>query len=226
MSACFGALAYRRGGNDRTARAHSTVLPLVGRVEEMGLIEALLADGGPWGVAVIGHAGVGKSRLVEEAAVVARGRGWGVRQVVGTATARPIPLGAFAAWTDDFNGDVLASTRQVIEAIATGATGPVLVTVDDTHLLDDLSAFVLHQLVLQRRARVIITIRSYEPVADAVTALWKDGPLQRQELQAISRRETEDLLNAALGAAVTPDTAHQMWNLTRGNVLFLQRLVD
>jgi DNA-binding CsgD family transcriptional regulator len=192
----------------------------------MGLIGALLADGGPSGVAVVGHRGVGKSRLVEEAAVVAGGRGWGVRQVVGSATARQIPLGAFAAWTDDFNGDVLASTRRVIEAITAGATARVLVTVDDTHLLDDLSAFVLHQLVLQRRARVIITIRSGEPVADAVTALWKDGPLHRLELRAMSRGETEDLLKAALGAAVTPDMAHQMWNLTRGNVLFLQRLVE
>jgi hypothetical protein len=59
----------------------------------------------------------------------------------------------------------------------------LLVFVDDAHLLDDLSALVLHHLVHSRAAAVIVTIRTGEPAPAAVTALWKDGLLRRYELE-------------------------------------------
>ena len=68
----------------------------------------------------------------------------------------------------------------MIRAITASPDGaPVLVVVDDARLLDNLSAFVLHQLVLRRSATVIATIRTGAPAPDAVTALWKDGLLRR-----------------------------------------------
>ena len=106
------------------------------------------------------------------------------------------------------------------------AQAPLLVAVDDAHLLDDLSAFVLHQLVLRGAARVVATISSGETVPDAVSALWKEGHLRRLELQAFSRAEIEELLVAALGAPVAPGVAQRMWDLSRGNALFVRQLVD
>jgi DNA-binding CsgD family transcriptional regulator len=97
--------------------------------------------------------------------------------------------------------------------------------VDDAHLLDALSAFVLHQIVLRKAASVIVTIRSGEPVTDAVTALWKDGYLPLLELQALSYAESETLLCGALTGNVDPECAQRMWESTGGNVLYLRHLV-
>lgn len=155
--------------------------------------------------------------------------GWAVSRLAGTTSGRSVPLSPFAAWVDDFDANPLAITRQVLTALRAGAgAAPLLVAVDDAHLLDDLSALVVHQLVSQDMAppvRVIATARTAEPTPDAVSTLWKDGVLRRLELQPLSRPETEQLLTSVLGV-VSPECADRMWRLTRGNVLFLRHLVE
>lgn len=201
--------------------------PLTGRVEEMALLAALL-DGAPdhAGIALAGRAGVGKTRLAREAAAAAERRGWTVCSVEGTAAAREVPLGAFAQWVDQRDDHPVHLVSAVINAITAAASdSPVLVTVDDAHLLDDLSAFVLHQIVGRRAAVVIATLRSGEPVPDTVTDLWKDGHLRRLDLQPLSRAQCDALLATVLGGRVGPQCATRMWELTHGNVLFLNQLV-
>lgn len=201
--------------------------PLTGRVEELQVIaDVLSGDGEYTGVAIAGAAGVGKTRLAREAVAAASRVGWSVRWVVGTVAARSIPLGAFAQWADRLAGGPLQLVGGVIAAIATSPSStPVLVAVDDAHLLDDQSAFVLHQVVLRGVATVIATIRTGEPAPDAVSALWKDAHLRRLDLQPLSRRQSDTLLEAALGGPVSAQCAERMWRLTRGNALFLRQLV-
>lgn len=201
--------------------------PLTGRTEESGAIAELIAGGTLGGVVIAGRAGVGKSRLAREAVTTAVDSGWDVRQVAATATGRSVPLGAFAQWTDDAEGTPLALARRVIGALVAGsAPGRLLVSVDDAHLLDDLSALVVHQLVVQRAAVVIATIRSRHAAPDAVTALWKDGLIRRLELQPLSHDESTDLLARALGSPPDQECADRLWALTAGNVLFLRHLVE
>ena len=202
--------------------------PLTGRAEELKVIAEVLGGGGERaGVAIVGRAGVGKTRLAREAVVGASERGWAVRWVVGTVAAQSIPLGAFAQWNDRLDGDPLRLVRSVIAAITASPNDkPVLVAVDDAHLLDNLSAFVLHQLVLRGAAIVIATVRTGEPAPDAVTALWKDARLQRLDLQPLSRPESHALLETVLGGRVSTQCADRMWRLTRGNVLYLHELVN
>lgn len=202
--------------------------PLTGRAEELRVIADAFCPDRPYvGVVISGSAGVGKTRLAREAMALAAERGWAVRWVTGTLAARSIPLGACAQWADRLDGDPLQLVSNVIAKVTASPNGaPVLVVVDDARLLDDLSAFVLHQLVLRRAATVIATIRAGAPAPDAVTALWKDGHLQRLDLQPLSRRESDILLESALGGPVSTDCAERMWRLTRGNVLFLHQLVN
>jgi DNA-binding CsgD family transcriptional regulator len=201
--------------------------PLTGRAEEFGVIAELLVSDEFRGVALAGKAGVGKSRLAREAVAAATTAGWSVRHVAATATGRSVPLGAFAQWTDDFDGAPLALARRVIGALTEGVEpSRLLVFVDDAHLLDELSALVLQQLALQRAAAVIVTIRSGRPAPDAVTALWKDGLVRRLELQPLSRSESGQLLQSALRLPPDDDCADRMWRLTQGNVLFLRQLVE
>lgn len=198
----------------------------MGRGEELRLIGDALADGEFRGVLIAGRPGVGKTRLASEAAETMAAAGWAVSRLAGTASGRSVPLGPFAAWVDDFDASPLAITRQILTALRTGAGGaPLLVVVDDAHLLDDLSALVVNQLVAHNVAEVIATARTGAAAPDAVSTLWKDGVLRRVELQALSRTECEELLGAVLGV-LTPACAERMWRLTRGNALYLHHLVE
>jgi len=89
----------------------------------------------------------------------------------------------------------------------------------------NLSALLVHQLVLRGAATVVITVRTGEPTPDAVTALWKDGHLDRLEVQPLSEPETGALLEAVLGGPVDSASSARMWAVTRGNALYLRHLV-
>ncbi len=126
--------------------------PLTGRAEELRSIGTAIADPDSAGIFVCGTAGVGKSRLVREAlAVAASEGGCETRWAVGTASARSLPLAPFAAWMSSPAPDdsqLVHLVRDVIESLtAAPPRTAVVVAVDDAHLLDDLSAFVLHQIV-------------------------------------------------------------------------------
>jgi len=205
--------------------------PLTGRAEELRVISGLTCHrDGPAGVVLAGAPGVGKTRLAREALALAKKRGVLTRWAVATASARALPLGAFAATLGVVGPDPARLVRQAGDALLAGAgkagVGSVVIGVDDAHLLDELSATLVHQLVLRRAASLVLTLRTGESAPDAVTALWKDGHLSRLELQPLSPDETTDLLEAALGGAIDSVTARRLWSITRGNVLYLRQLVD
>ncbi|KXF83756.1 ATP-dependent transcriptional regulator [Rhodococcus ruber Chol-4] len=199
--------------------------PLIGRTEELRLLEGAL-DGtdGYRGCVIAGQAGVGKSRLAHELVLRAMSAGFSVRSAVGTASARTVPLGALAGWCDHPTSNPLQLIDQLVQSSASGGSDEVL-SVDDAHLLDELSAFVIHHVAVRGTARLIVTVRSGEPAPDAVTALWKDGMLHRLDLQPLSRSESDALLASVLGSPVDEKSASRVWNLTRGNALYLRHLV-
>lgn len=203
--------------------------PLTGREDELRLLtEALDADGREYvGAAILGAAGVGKSRLATEAATLSRAAGASVRWAVGTQSTQGIPLAAFAEWAGG-TGDApsVHVIGEVIDALTAVPSGRVVVVVDDAQFLDPLSALVVHQLVLRRAAHVVVTVRSGPEIPDMVTELWKDGMLLLMELQPLSRRESDLLLQSALGGPVETGCAQRMWDLTCGNVLYLRHLVE
>ena len=201
--------------------------PLVGRSEEMRTIEAAISATELSGIVVRGAAGVGKSRIVREAmSAAARGR-YECRWTVGTTAAQTLPLGVFASWLDPGNQDRLQLVRGVIESLTSAAPGiTVVLGVDDAQLVDELSAFVLHQIVQRGAAKLLLTVRDGEPIPDTVREVWKDGQFERLDLQPLSHDETTALLAATLGRQIDPDAANRLWQLTRGNVLYLRNIVE
>jgi DNA-binding CsgD family transcriptional regulator len=201
--------------------------PLTGRTEELRVISEALAEETQSGMVIAGPAGVGKTRLARAVADAAVQSGWTVRRVAGTATGRAVTLGAFARWADATDASPLALAQRVIAGLAAEADGAkLLVLVDDAHVLDDMSALIVHQLALQDAASVVATVRTGEPAPDAVTALWKDSLLRRMDLQPLARNESDVLLETVLGGPVSVDCAKRMWALSHGNVLFLHHLVE
>ena len=136
-------------------------------------------------------------------------------------------LGAFARWTDATDGSPLMLARKVFAGLKEDpGDARLLLFVDDAHQLDDMSAMVVHQMVLQNTASVIATMRTGDPAPDTVTALWKDGLLRRLELQPLSHNESSELLQTVLDGPVSTTCVERMWTLSRGNVLFLHHLVE
>ncbi len=201
--------------------------PLTGRSKEQRLIEAAVFDSALAGVVVCGAAGVGKSRIAREALSSAGSQGCEVRWIVGTSSARSIPLGALSSWAESAGDDNLELVRSAIASLTSSPPGKTVVLgVDDVALLDDLSTFVVHQIIQHRAAKVVLTIRQGESIPAGVRELWDGGHLDRLDLQPLSGAETTALVSATLGGPLDPEAAERLWTLTRGNPLYLRNIVE
>lgn len=196
--------------------------PLTGRDEELRSVVAAIRPGGA-GIVVAGPAGVGKTRLAREALTVAEARGATVVWAHGSTAARPFPLGAFAGLLDIPPGDAAETIARALDQLA--RHWPLVLAVDDAHLLDEHSAIVLHRVVVRRLAPVVVTLRTGEPAPDTVTSLWKDDHLPRLDLAPLDVAETTGLVARVLGGPVESASAHRLWTLTEGTPLFLRHLL-
>ena len=203
--------------------------PLVGRDEELTTIQAAMEDAGVSGVVLAGAAGVGKTRLAREALTLAQAGGLPTRWAAATQATSAVPFGALAQLLPDPGGpapDQAQLLRQAARALQeAGGLRRLVLGVDDAHLLDGVSAALVHQLVAASAAFVVVTLRSGEPVPDAIVSLWKDGLADRLELQALSRGEVEELVVAVLGGQVDGLSLQRLWTATQGNVLLLRELL-
>jgi DNA-binding CsgD family transcriptional regulator/tetratricopeptide (TPR) repeat protein len=193
----------------------------------MQTIAAAISDPGLAGILVSGPAGVGKSRIVREALASVASRGFEPRWAVGTMSARKLPLGAFTPWTGSASTDRLQLVRGVIDSVTAAPSGTTVVLgVDDVHLLDELSTFVLHQIVQREAAKVVLTVREGERVPTEIYEIWRGGQFDRLDLQPLSADDVSALLAATLGGPVDADAATRLWKLTRGNALYLGNIVE
>ncbi|HEY2214775.1 MAG TPA: AAA family ATPase, partial [Acidimicrobiales bacterium] len=199
---------------------------LVGRDEEQSFLAGVISDPQNAGILVAGMAGVGKTRLVRE---VAENAGDTHREfVTATESARLLPFGAFAHLLpenlrDIDQVDLLAVIGRHLVGRAEGR--PLVINVDDVHLLDQFSAALVHHVATSRLATILLTMRSGQVAPDAITALHRDGIISRMELQSISRAEFDELLETELGGPTEITTLDQLWATTQGNVFFTHELV-
>lgn len=200
---------------------------LTGRDSELGAIRRALSGTGNYcGVVICGAAGVGKTRLAREVLARAQAAGERTNWITGTESARPLPLGAFTgSITETAPGSMPDVGRLINSFVAQQRQGKVLIGVDDAHLLDGLSAHVVHQLAQTRGPRLVVTLRTGEAEPDAVTALWKDGLLARLDLEPLSEAGIRSLIESTLDGAVDARSAQRFWKLTGGNALFLRQLL-
>jgi DNA-binding CsgD family transcriptional regulator len=204
-----------------------TTWPLGGRDEEVAHVGALVRRGR--GVLLAGQSGVGKTSLASLVGGDLESAGWTVVRVVASRTAATIPFGALAPLLTPgvALGDGTPALVQARAGLASLAAGrPSLVVVDDAQWLDEASAVVLHQLVAQRDLTLLATSRTDEPAPEPVTALWKDGLVDRVDVAPLDDESVCDLLESALDGPVETLTATRLWRRCSGNALYLRELVD
>ena len=223
----------------RAAIDHSRDWPLVGRDAELQVGRQVLERPGS-SLVLGGSPGVGKSRLARELAeAVAAALDAVVVRVIASAALSDVPgaalaplvrLGASAARSDgdgtappEDTSALLARVHSSIESAA--ADQPLVVLVDDAHLLDVVSAAALRQLVVSESARVVATVRTGERIPADVAALALGERGDRLEVMTLSPSDVGTLLAAVLGSTPAPETTRALSDRSGGNCLALRALV-
>ncbi|GAA5163315.1 LuxR family transcriptional regulator [Pseudonocardia eucalypti] len=204
---------------------------LVGRKEELRALRASVVEDGN-SVVLAGRTGVGKSRLGQEALEVFRAAGFPIARVTATRASGGIPLGAFAPVLQvrdpepgavDNRANLLRRCADAL--VARAGQRPLVLGVDDAHLLDEMSATLVFQLAETRSVIILATVRSGEPAPDPILALWKSGIAERIELDGLGQPEVTEAVTAALGGQVDEAAITELMTRSRGNMLFLRELV-
>ena len=205
---------------------------MVGRGRELSLLTGAVAA--KRGAVITGPAGVGKTTLALSGVEWAQQRGMTHRRASATKASQGLPFGALASFLPSERGDgdswredlgvLLGSLRPGHGRRGPGP--PLLVFVDDAHLLDQGSAVLVQQLALTQTATVLATVRAGEVPPDPVLSLWKDGPAERIEIGVLDDETIEELLVSALGGPVDAATLRELAGRSRGNPMFLRELVN
>jgi DNA-binding CsgD family transcriptional regulator/tetratricopeptide (TPR) repeat protein len=211
----------------RDAGAVASPWPVVGRAEEIELVTQALGRRRAGSVIVLGAPGVGKTSLLRETAHQLRSRSQVTRWIVGIPSAA-MPFGALAPFLppdlDDAEPAMLVSQAVRTLAAAT-AGGRPLVVVDDANLLDQASALVVSQLLHADDVDVICAWRSGEEAPGLEWAL-RDQRSTVVELQPLSVDDVTELLDAVLGAPMSPAATDALYQHSQGGALFLRELVE
>jgi class 3 adenylate cyclase len=218
--------------------------PLLGRTGELEVLDRLLdrAAGGAAGelVTVLGHAGVGKTRLLRAFAERARERalvltggcpaygGSAAGEVVGQLVAQArragdgTPPPEVSIDTADPRS-LFGGVRRLLEALA--ATRPVVVLVDDVHRADqDLLDLVEYLHAFAGAGLLLVVAARPEPAGWPGWNLRAAGTVL--ELEPLGEAEAAELAAGLLGPdRATDGTAGQIAAWAEGNPLFVEQLV-
>lgn len=200
--------------------------PLVGRSADLDRVAAALGRADCSGVVFIGPGGVGKTRLANECLALAEQSGFSTAKAVATRSTSTITLGALAPLLPDLGDrtiNLLVAAREALAARS--GSKPLLLFVDDAHLLDDVSAALLLQIAADQQVFVVVTVRSGEEVSDAITALWKDSHAERIDIEPLADLDLDQLIIEALGGAVDPLARDELLRISEGNPLTLRELI-
>jgi tetratricopeptide (TPR) repeat protein len=157
------------------------------------------------GTVLIGSAGVGKTWLAHAAADRLASQFGRVDWV--TATSPAVPFSAFSHLIDvPSTGKTAAVLRDARESLGDGR----LLVIDDAHLLDKLSAALVYQLAVSGTAKLIVTVSANGPVAEEISALWRDHLLTRIDIQPPGHDDSRLATLVEEFVAALPGPAHRV----------------
>jgi DNA-binding CsgD family transcriptional regulator len=208
--------------------------PLTGRSAELEELGRLYRDGTCGGVVLFGSAGVGKTRLAEEALRLAERAGRRVERAVGHPATQMIPLGALVhvlpvelvrdvGVGEDERTALFYAARAELGRL--GGGDRLVLLVDDLDLLDDTSVAVLVPLIVSRAVFLVGTVRTGRSPSPRLTVLHRDGHLARLDVEPLRADALDALLHRALDRPVSGTAFSELLRLSGGNLQVLTELV-
>ncbi|WFE38695.1 LuxR family transcriptional regulator [Micromonospora sp. WMMD998] len=201
----------------------------VGRTGELHRLLSAVDGPDGRGLMFTGDAGVGKSRLLREGVATLSPERYAIWSVAASAATAALPFGGLvqvlpAAQPQGLSpAGVLRWATDLLQEQAAGR--PIVLAIDDAHLLDPSSAALVHLIARAENARVIGTLRNGEQIPLPIRALWTDDLADLAELGPLDRGETTGLLAAILGGPVDAGSSDRLFRLSAGNPLLLRELV-
>jgi DNA-binding CsgD family transcriptional regulator len=210
-----------------------TVWPLTARRAHLQRLGQWYADRSVGGVVFTGPAGVGKTRLGDEALQLAAGRP--TARAIGHPSMQDIPLGALAHLlpsdvvgglddSDDERAGLFHRAHTELRNLAHHHR--LLLLLDDADQLDETTLALLLPLTVQRVVFPIATIRTGRPLPAVLASLIKDGHLVVEHVDPLRSNEVATLLHRVLDGPVTAETVDRLAAASDGNLQMLYEIVQ
>ncbi len=180
------------------------------------------------GVLVHGEAGIGKSRFADALVGELASDGRQVLHVRATTSSREVPLGVFSSLLSDLPAraqpaELVHHLRMTLARQA--AQAPLVLAVDDVHLLDDSSATLLHQVARSRVASVVLTYRDGEELPGGIEALRQDGIIADLRLDKLEADDARTVVRR-MAPGMSDRDVTEICRAAEGVPLFLVSLVS
>ena len=198
-------------GEDGVGKTHLVTRVLADRAARRGALDPRLTDSGP-ALAAAGTSGLPRdadSMTIDPTQV----DGWEVMEGIRLAT------------TGQTLERAAGHPGHVVRVFDQAPSTPVMLHVEDAHLLDRATSQALALMVRQGEVILIATMRPAGAKASPWIELWKDGAAERIDLRPLTPAETEILVEDALGSPVTGDTVRRIWRQTQGNPHYVRELI-
>ena len=177
------------------------------------------------GCVLVGETGIGKTAVMQHVLRQMQEDTYIVR-VRGSGFAGRTPFGALTFLLSDLDPELSSHPVMILRGLSQlvkerSAGRPVLLAVDNAEELDEFSAMVLTQMVLNRSASMLVAFRDFSSAPGEFTGLWRDGILTRVDLEPLTVRETGAYLCSLLGGTVSRAAALALCDYAGGNPYLL-----
>lgn len=180
---------------------------VVGRTAELTVALGCFDAGGPGTCLITGSAGVGKTHLLDAVAHHYRDGSRTSEHACGVAAGGTTPLAPFLHLLLGDPAPAQKPAEQLVRVMSElhrrAAGGPLLLTIDDAHLLDDSSLLLVRHLAAGGRIHLLLAARADAPLHDDLLTLVKDGDCATISLHDVVRHGQAQLVatDLAEGAA-------------------------
>ncbi|MGO4856505.1 LuxR C-terminal-related transcriptional regulator [Arthrobacter sp. 2MCAF14] len=214
---------------DDTEGTHTS--PPIIRAAELQEIAIALSGPEPAGVVISGPGGSGMTTLLDAAASVLSGSFSLIAHNVSESFA-DIPFGIAMALVPElparvkvWPGSIVADCRKAVRGAAAPGSAALLV-LDNIDFLDDMSLWLLSQLLVEPDIRLIATHRSDRPLRMELMESVVSRQLSVVTLDDLTQEQLREFLDDRLGGRAARSLVRDIHALTGGNLQTAKLLLD